>query len=143
MIVNHIGFDYPKKIPSSNFASNYLGLDFLLFKIKHLQPKTQKYEMLGFLPLSVLYGVFSRTDLMITLFNIWHAVLITSAQKYLGRLISFIIVLTNSSNTRFLHSTTSFCYGFLDMRNCEKYHFLCKSFKNDGSRIPHHDHYGE
>jgi len=44
--------EYPKKIPSSTFTSNFPCLSFPLFKIKHLHPKTLKCEKFGFLPLS-------------------------------------------------------------------------------------------
>jgi hypothetical protein len=50
---------YPSKKPSTALAAN---LDFLplLTRIKHLLPKTLKYETLGFLPMRSSYGVFLR-----------------------------------------------------------------------------------
>jgi len=48
---------------------------------------------------------------MMTLFKTWYTVLIASAQKYLRRLISFIMVLANSSKTLFFLSTTPFLLG--------------------------------
>jgi hypothetical protein len=50
---------YPSKKPSTTLGVN---LDFLplLIKIKHLLPKTLKYETLGFLPVRSSYDVFLR-----------------------------------------------------------------------------------
>jgi hypothetical protein len=50
---------YPSKKPSTALGEN---LDFLplLTRIKHLLPKTLKYETLGFLPVRSLYDVFLR-----------------------------------------------------------------------------------
>jgi hypothetical protein len=48
---------YPSKKPSTVLGAN---LDFLplLTRIKHLLPKTLKYEILGFLPIRSSYDVF-------------------------------------------------------------------------------------
>jgi hypothetical protein len=50
---------YPSKKPSTALGAN---LDFLplLIRIKHLLPKTLKYETLGFLPVRSSYDVFLR-----------------------------------------------------------------------------------
>jgi hypothetical protein len=50
---------YPSKKPSTALGAN---LDFLplLTRIKHLLPKTLKYETLGFLPVRSSYDVFLR-----------------------------------------------------------------------------------
>jgi hypothetical protein len=50
---------YPSKKPSTSLGAN---LDFLplLIRIKHLLPKTLKYETLGFLPVRSSYDVFLR-----------------------------------------------------------------------------------
>jgi hypothetical protein len=50
---------YPNKKPSTALEAN---LDFLplLTRIKHLLPKTLKYETLGFLPVRSSYDVFLR-----------------------------------------------------------------------------------
>jgi hypothetical protein len=50
---------YPSKKPSTALGAN---LDFLplLTRIKHLLPKTPKYETLGFLPVRSSYDVFLR-----------------------------------------------------------------------------------
>src|SRR5688572_4617726 len=50
---------YPSKKPSTALGAN---LDFLplLTRIKHLLPKTLKYEILGFLPVRSSYDVFLR-----------------------------------------------------------------------------------
>jgi hypothetical protein len=50
---------YPSKKPSTALGAN---LDFipLLIRIKHLLPKTLKYETFGFLPVRSSYDVFLR-----------------------------------------------------------------------------------
>jgi hypothetical protein len=50
---------YPCKKPSTTLGAN---LDFLplLIRIKHLLPKTLKYETLGFLSVRTSYDVFLR-----------------------------------------------------------------------------------
>jgi hypothetical protein len=50
---------YSSKKPSTTFGAN---LDFLplLTRIKHLLPKTLKYETLGFLPVRSSYDMFLR-----------------------------------------------------------------------------------
>jgi hypothetical protein len=52
-------FFKPSKRPSTSLGAN---LDFLplLTRIKHLLPKTLKYETLGFLPVRSSYDVFLR-----------------------------------------------------------------------------------
>ena len=39
--------EYPTNIPSSDFGSNFSS-ESLVFKIKHFEPKTLKYEIFGF-----------------------------------------------------------------------------------------------
>jgi hypothetical protein len=50
---------YPSKKPSTALGAN-LGFLSLLTRIKHLLPKTLKYETLGFLPVRSSYDVFLR-----------------------------------------------------------------------------------
>jgi hypothetical protein len=50
---------YPSKKPSTTLGAN-LELLPLLIRIKHLLPKTLKYETLGFLPVRSSYDVFLR-----------------------------------------------------------------------------------
>jgi hypothetical protein len=50
---------YPSKKPSTALGAN-LELRPLLIRIKHLLPKTLKYETLGFLPVRSSYDVFLR-----------------------------------------------------------------------------------
>jgi hypothetical protein len=50
---------YPSKKPSTALGAN-LELLPLLIRIKHLLPKTLKYETLGFLPMRSSYDVFLR-----------------------------------------------------------------------------------
>jgi hypothetical protein len=50
---------YPSKKPATALGAN-LELLPLLIRIKHLLPKTLKYETLGFLPVKSLYDVFLR-----------------------------------------------------------------------------------
>jgi hypothetical protein len=50
---------YPSKTPCTDLGAN-LELLPLLIRIKHLLPKTLKYETLGFLPVRSSYDVFLR-----------------------------------------------------------------------------------
>jgi hypothetical protein len=50
---------YPNKKPSTALGENIELLP-LLIRIKHLLPKTLKYETLGFLPVTSSYDVFLR-----------------------------------------------------------------------------------
>jgi hypothetical protein len=50
---------YPSKKPSTTLGANFDFLP-LLTRIKHLLPKTLKYETLGFLPVRSSYDVFLR-----------------------------------------------------------------------------------
>ena len=55
-------------IPSSDFGSNLPSLSFV-FNRKYFEPKTLKYDMLGFLPLKSSYRVCFVNGLMETRFK--------------------------------------------------------------------------
>lgn len=101
---------YPMNEYFSRFSSNFsLCYDGMWARTIH--PNTLKELIFGFLPCHTLNGIlftiiFVR-DLLRMLTVVWTA----SAQRLLGSLFAFNVVLAISTIILFIQSTTPFCWG--------------------------------
>nr|GEY92085.1 hypothetical protein [Tanacetum cinerariifolium] len=75
------------------------------------KPKTLRFFKFGVIRLIASYGVMSSNAFVGTLFKMYMACLTTSAQKFCGMFVAFIIHLVVDMIVLFLLSTTSFCCG--------------------------------